>query len=156
VNRFASGVTLAINQTTKQRTFVMKTTDTKNPPYGATETSNEARIYRTNSETEAKIENWIKEHDKDWEYIKSLPIDRLRRVVVLNDIRRSEAIDRAGQEILKAVNDDPKRRQAYDMLTEGMSEEQRENYIIKAEREKRRTQQPAQSQGRRESNGVGV
>ena len=134
----------------------MNTSKSKNPPTGATETNHEARTFRSNPETETKIDNWIQANPKDWDYIKSLPIDRLRRVVVLNDIRKSEAIDRAGQEILKAVNDDPKRRQAYDMLTEGMSEEQRENYIIKAEREKRRSHQQSQNQSnsRQESNGV--
>lgn len=134
----------------------MNTSKSKNPPTGATETNNEARNFRSNPETETKIDNWIQANPKDWEYIKSLPIDRLRRVVVLNDIRKSEAIDRAGQEILKAVNDDPKRRQSYDILTEGMSEERRNEFIIKAEREKRRSQQPSQTQGRRESNGVSV
>ena len=132
----------------------MSTIKTKNPPIGANESNNEARTFRTNPETESKIDNWIQANPKNWDYVKSMPIDRLRRVVVLNDIRKSEAIDRAGQEILKSVNDDPKRRQAYDMLTEGMSEEQRENYIIKAEREKRRSHQQSQSNSRQESNGV--
>ena len=129
---------------------------TKNPPVGVTETNNEARTFRTNPETESKIDNWIQANPKDWEYIKSLPIDRLRRVVVLNDVRKSEAIDRADQEILKAVNSDPARRQAYDTLTNGMSEEQREDYIIKAEREKRRSQQQTQKQGNTRQESIGV
>ena len=134
----------------------MNTTKSKNPPTGANETNNEARTFRTNPETETKIDNWIQANPKDWEYIKSLPIDRLRRVVVLNDIRKSEAIDRAGQEILKTVNNDPARRQAYDILTEGMSEEQREDYIIKGEREKRRSHQQSQNQGNSRQESIGV
>jgi hypothetical protein len=139
----------------------MSTTKIKTPTgaNGAT-ASNEPRNYRTNPETEARIDDWIKEYPKDWKYITDMPVDRLRRTVVLNDIRRTEAIERRDEEILKAVNDDPKRKQGYDAVTEGMSPEQREDFIIKAEREKWRTQQQTQGQtqttAKRESVGVGV
>jgi hypothetical protein len=137
----------------------MSTTKIKTPPAGdnGATASNEPRTYRTNPETETKIDNWIKDNQKDWDYIKALPVDRLRRTLVLNDIRKTEAIGRIDQEILKAVNDDPKRRESYDVLTEGMTQEQREKFITKTEREKRATtKQQTQAQSRKEGVGVGV
>lgn len=139
---------------------IMSTMKTKNPPTGA-ETNNEPRTYRTNPETEAKIDNWISENPKDWDYIKAMPIDRLRRTLVLNDVRRLEAKQRIDGEIMSEINNDPTRRQAYDILTKDMPEEQREEFILNAEREKRRNKQQqsqsrTQTQTRREGVGVGV
>ena len=135
----------------------MSAVKTKNPPTGdnGATASNEPN-FRTNPELEAKIDDWIKENPKDWKYITTLPIDRLRRTLVLNDIRRTEARERIDEETLNQVKNDPKRMEAYDVLTEGMSEKQRDDYIIKAEREKRRSKQQAQTQGRKEGVGVGV
>jgi hypothetical protein len=128
---------------------------TKTPPGGDTETNNEPN-YRINPEWDAKIDNWIEANQKDWNYIKGLPIDRLRRMVILNDLRKTEAIERIDQETLKAVNDDPKRKQSYDVQTEGMTAEQRDQYIIKSEREKRRIIQKSQNQTQSRKEGVGV
>jgi hypothetical protein len=133
----------------------MSTTKLKNPPTGANgATASNEPNYRINPELEGKIDDWIKENPKDWKYITDMPIDRLRRTVVLNDIRKTEARERIDEDILKSVNNDTKRRESYDVLTEGMSEEQRADFIIKAEREKRRTQQ--QAQNRKEGVGVSV
>jgi hypothetical protein len=133
----------------------MSTTKIKTPPNGAAETNNEPN-YRINPEWDAKIDDWIADNPKDWNYIKGLSIDRLRRMVILNDLRKTEAIERIDQETLKAVNDDPKRKQSYDVQTEGMTAEQRDQYIIKAEREKRRIMQKSQNQTQSRKEGVGV
>jgi hypothetical protein len=135
----------------------MSTTRTKNPPAGDANApaSNEPN-FRVNPELEAKIDDWITENPKDWKYITSMPVDRLRRTIVLNDIRKTEARERIDEEILKAVKDDPKRKQTYDDLTEGMTEENRDRFIIRAERERRMARQTqTQSQSRREGVGVG-
>jgi uncharacterized protein YdeI (YjbR/CyaY-like superfamily) len=74
----------------------------------------------------------------------------------LNDVRKTEAIERIDKEILKAVNDNPARKKAYDVLTEGMTDDQRDEYIVKAEREKRNTTKKSQTQSKKEGVGVGV
>ncbi|HEY1718308.1 MAG TPA: hypothetical protein VGH42_08460 [Verrucomicrobiae bacterium] len=135
----------------------MSTIKTKTPPNGATDaTASNEPNHRINPEVETKIDNWIEDNPKDWNYIKGLPIDRLRRMVILNDLRKTAAIERIDQETLKAVNDDPKRKQSYDIQTEGMSAEQRDEYIIKAERERRRIKQQSQDQTQSRKEGVGV
>lgn len=138
----------------------MSTMKTKTPPNGAAETSNEPHTYRINPETEGKIDNWINKHSKDWDYIKAMPVDRLRRTLVLNDVRRLEARERIDGEIMSQIKNNPARKEAYDILTKDMPEEQREEFILKAEREKRRNKQqsqsPTQTQSRKEGVGVGV
>jgi hypothetical protein len=134
----------------------MSTTKLKTPTgaNGAT-APNEPRNYRTNPETEARIDDWIQQYPKDWKYIMDMPVERLRRSIVLNDIRKTDAIERIDEEILKKVNDDPKRKQSYEVQTEGMTPQQRDEYIVKAERERRRITQPT-NQSRKEGIGVGV
>ena len=136
-------------------------TKTKTPPTGANgATASNESAYRINPEFEAKIDDWIKAHPKDWDYIAAMPIDRLRRTLVLNDVRRLEARERIDGEIMTEIRNDPTRRQAYDILTKDMPEEQREEFILKAEREKRRNKQQSQgqtqTQSRKETAGVAV
>jgi hypothetical protein len=137
-------------------------TKIKTPPNGVTgATASNERNYRTNPEYEAKIENWKKQHPDDWNYIAAMPIDRLRNTIVLNDVRRLEARARINGEIMTEIKNDPARKEAYDILTKDMPEEQREEFILKAEREKR-NQQKSQSQSqsqtktKKEAVGVGV
>jgi hypothetical protein len=134
----------------------MSTTKTKNPPAGdANASASTEPNFRVNPELEAKIDDWIKENPKDWKYITSMPIDRLRRTLVLNDIRKTEARERIDEETLNAVKNDPKRKQLYENLTEGMTEEQRDRFIIRSERDKRLAMQ-AQNQSRTQSRKEGV
>lgn len=114
--------------------------------------SNEPRTYRINPETEAKIDDWIKNNQPSWDYIKAMPLDRLRRTVVLNEVRRIENRERVDTEIIQEINNDPARKQAYDILTKDMPEEQREEVILKMEREKRWAKQSqGQTQPKKEA-----
>ena len=128
----------------------------KTTPNGAN-TPNAERTYRTNPEIEAKIDNWIAEHQKDWNYIKALPRERLERSVVLNEVRQIERRHRIQDGVMKEINGDPKRKQAYDVLMKDVPEEQREELITKMEQQKwraKRTQGQSQTQTQKE--GVGV
>jgi hypothetical protein len=124
-------------------------TKTKTPPSGAPGATapNESQNYTINPETDAKIDNWIKQNPKGWDYIKAMPRDRLERTVVLNDVRKIEARQRFETGLMQEINNDPVRRQAYEVLTKDMPEEKREEVILGMEREKRRANQRAQSQG---------
>ena len=57
----------------------MSTTKTKTPPNGAPGATASTRTtnYRINPEVEAKIDNWIKQNPKYWDYIQAMPRDRL-------------------------------------------------------------------------------
>jgi hypothetical protein len=60
-------------------------TKTKTPPNGATPPES---TYRSNPEVEAKIDAYIKENPKYWNYLQQMPRDRLERTVVLNEVRQ--------------------------------------------------------------------
>jgi hypothetical protein len=136
----------------------MSTIKTKTPPTGVpgANASNEPHTYRVNPETEAKIDNWIKQNPKGWDYIKTMPRDRLERTVVLNDVRKMEARQRIETGVMQEINNDPVRKQAYDTLTKDMPEERREEVILGMEREKWRAKQKTQGQTQTRREGVTV
>jgi hypothetical protein len=136
----------------------MSTTKLKNPPNGATgaAASNEPHTYRINPETEDKIDSWIKQNPKGWDYINAMPRDRLERTVVLNDVRKMEARQRIETGVMKEINNDPVRKQAYDILTKDMPEERREEVILGMEREKWRAKQKSQGQAPAKREGIAV
>ncbi len=131
-------------------------TKTKTPPTGAAGATapNEPQNYSVNPEMDAKIDNWIKQNPKGWDYIKAMPRDRLERTVVLNDVRKIEARQRFETGLMQEINNDPVRRQAYDVLTKDMPEEKREEVILGMERQKRRANQQAQSQSQTQGQTV--
>jgi hypothetical protein len=135
----------------------MSTPKTRTPPNGAPgANASKEPNYVSNPEIEAKIDDWIKQNPKSWTYIQSLPRERLERTVVLNDVRKLEARQRVDGEIMTAINNDSTRKQAYDILTKDMSDEQRDEFILKMEREKRRTRQQSQGQTQTRREGVTV
>src|ERR1035441_4410352 len=96
----------------------MSTTKTKPAPNGASGAgaSPQPVNYRINPEVEAKIDNWITEKPKDWQYLQSMPRDRLERTVVLNEIRQLERQQRMREGVMNRINGNSELKQAYEVL----------------------------------------
>jgi hypothetical protein len=135
----------------------MSTTKTKTPPNGAaSSTSVEPTTYRTNPEVEAKIDSYIKENPKYWNYLQAMPRDRLERTVVLNEVRQIERQQRMREGIMKRINDDPKLKSAYEILVKDVPEDQREEVMTQMARQKQRTVARSQEQRQSQGQAVGV
>ena len=134
----------------------MSTTKLKTAPNGASgaTASNEPQTYRINPETETKIDNWIKQNPKGWDYIKTMPRDRLERTVVLNEVRQLERQQRMREGIMKRINVNPELKQAYETLVKNVPEEQREEVMSQIARQTQRA--VSRSQGQQQSRGVAV
>jgi hypothetical protein len=133
-------------------------TKTKPSPNGATDAtaSTEPASYRINPEVEAKIDAYIQKNPKNWNYIQAMPRDRLERTVVLNEVRQIDRRQRIQEGVMKQINADPKRKQAYDVLMKDIPEEQRDEVITNMERQKWRAKSQGQQQSKGEAVGVGV
>jgi len=136
----------------------MSTTKTKPASNGApgANAPQEQTNYRINPEVEGKIDSYIKENPKYWNYLQAMPRDRLERTVVLNDVRKIEARQRIETGVMQEINNDPVRKQAYDTLTKDMPEERREEVILGMERGKWRAKQKNQQQTQTRREGVSV
>lgn len=136
----------------------MSTTRTRTPPVNGAATAEapvpgENRYQRTNPETEAKINDWIKNNSKNWDYIQAMPRDRLERTVVLNEVRQLERRQYVDTEVLQSVKNNPEQKAAYDVLLKDVPEEKRDEVIVSMEREKwlnKKTQSQPQTQNKRE------
>ena len=136
----------------------MSTTKTKPAPNGASGANapQEPANYRINPEVEAKIDSYIKENPKYWNYLQAMPRDRLERTVVLNEVRQIERQQRMRDGMMKRINDDPKLKQAYETLVKDVPEEQREEVMTQMARQKQRAVARSQEQRQTQAQTVGV
>ena len=136
----------------------MSTTKLKPASNGAASAQAEPPAYRINAEVEDKIDNYIKDNPKKWTYLQQMPRDRLERTVVLDEVRQMERQQRINDGVMKRINEDPKLKQAYEILVKNVPEGQREEVMTQMERSKFRTVSRAQSeqQTQTKSEGIGV
>ena len=136
----------------------MSTTKTKPAPNGASGANapQEPANYRINPEVEAKIDSYIKENPKYWNYLQAMPRDRLERTVVLNEVRQIDRQQRMREGIMKRINDDPKLKSAYEILVKDVPEDQREEVMTQMARQKQRTVARSQEQRQTQGQTVGV
>ena len=136
----------------------MSITKAKPAPNGApgANAPQEPPTYRINPEVEGKIDAYIKENPKYWNYLQAMPRERLERTVVLNEVRQLDRQQRMRENVMTRINADPKLKQAYETLVKDVPEGQREEVMTQLARQTQRT--VARSQGQRQTRGetVGV
>ena len=109
--------------------------------------------YKSNPEVDARIDAYIKDNPRHWEYIRSLPRERLERSLVLNEVRQLERQQRNRENVLKRIDRDPGLKQAYDTLVKDLPEDQKENVIAQIART---TQRAATRSAGQQAQGIGV
>jgi len=133
----------------------MSTTKPKTPPNGAS-ASAEPITYRINPEVEAKIDAHIKENPKYWNFIQTMPRERLERTAVLNEVRELDRQQRIRNGVLKQINQNPELKRAYDLLVKNVPEEEKEGVIATIGRTARRAVARVQDQHQAKGEAVGV
>ena len=135
----------------------MSTTKTKTPPNGAPGANASTKPnYRINPEVETKIDNWIKQNPKSWDYISAMPLDRLRRTLVLNEVRQIDRQQRVREFTMNRINANPDLKRAYETLVKDVPEDQREEVMSQMARQKQRAVARSQTQQQTKGEAVGV
>jgi len=128
-------------------------TKPKNPPPGGSTSANAAPAeHRTNPEVDAKIDAYIKENPKYWEYLQSTPKDRLQRMLVLKEVQVLDRQQRIKDSLMKEIERKPELKQAYDLLLKNVPEDLRDGVMVRMAQQARR----AVVRGPRVSEGVAV
>lgn len=139
---------------TKPRNLIMSTKRTM-PPNGASGASAPAETnYRVNPEVEAKIDAYIKENPKYWNYLQTMPRERLERTVVLNEVRQIDRQQRMRDGVMNRINANPDLKRAYETLVKNVPENQREEVMTQLARQTQRV--VARSQGQRQNRSEAV
>jgi hypothetical protein len=143
---------------TNKNKLVMSTTKTKPSPNGANGANapQEPPTYRINPEVEAKIDAHIKENPKYWNFIQTMPRERLERTAVLNEVRELDRQQRIREGVLKQINRNPELKRAYDLLVKDLPEDQKEGVIAQIGRTTRRAVARVQGQQRAKTEAVTV
>ena len=130
----------------------------KTPPTGANGASAPAEpiTYRINPEVEAKIDDHIKANPKYWNFIQTMPRERLERTAVLNEVRELDRQQRIREGVLKQIGRNPELKRAYDLLVKDLPEDQKEGVIAQIGRTARRAVARVQGQHQAKTEGVSV
>jgi len=102
--------------------------------------------YRDNPKVNARIDEYIKNNTQHWEYIPSMPRERLERALVLSEVNKLDRLQKMKDGILRKLEQNPKLKQAYETLVEGLPEDQREKAIVSIASRTMRSLTPRQTQ----------
>ena len=116
----------------------------------------ESPTFRSNPEVDAKIDAYIKENPKYWNYVQGMPRERLERSVVLNEVRELDRQQRIREGVLKQINRNPELKRAYELLVKDLPEDQKDTVIAQIGRVTRRAVTRVQGQQQQKAEGVGV
>ena len=85
--------------------------------------------FRDNPQVNAKIDAYIQENPKHWQYIQSMPPERMARALVLNEVQKQERQERMRESIMKKLDENPEMKAAYETLVKNLPEDQREKMV---------------------------
>ena len=90
----------------------------------------QAPAYRDNAEINAKIDDYIAQNPKRWEYVQSMPRERLERAVILSDVQKAERQQKMANGVMKKLEGDPELKKTYENLVSHLPENEREKAIV--------------------------
>jgi hypothetical protein len=111
---------------------------------------------KENPAVNEKIDGWINDNPKRWEYFSSLPPDRMRRMLVLHEIDKTQRRENMHNGIMKKLEGDPEAKQAYDTLLKKVPEGERERAMVTVARQVLRVTTPREPRSKQQLAGAGV
>lgn len=102
--------------------------------------------YRDNPKVNARIDEYIKNNPKHWDYIKAMPRDRLERALVLSEVNKLDRQQKMKDGILRKLEQNPELKQAYETLVKHLPEDQRERTMVSIASRTMRSITPRQTQ----------
>ena len=117
---------------------------------GATPAQGDQPQFRDNPQVNAKIDAYIEANPKHWQYIQSMPPERMARALVLNEVNKEERQRRMREGIMKKLDQNPEMKTAYETLVKNLPEDQREKMVASLAARTMRSvtpREPRQAQG---------
>ena len=112
------------------KTYMLKKNRTGNgDEVSATQTQGDEPQFRDNPQVNAKINAYIEANPKHWQYIQSMPPERMARALVLTEVNKEERQQRMREGIMKKLDQNPEMKAAYETLVKNLPEDQREKMV---------------------------
>ena len=103
--------------------------------------------FKENPQINARIDEYIKQNPKQWEYIQSMPRERLERGIVLDRIQRNDRREKMHEGVLNKLDQNPEMKQHIEGLVKNLPEDQREGAMVAIAARTMRELKPKQQQG---------
>ena len=102
--------------------------------------------FRDNPKVNARIDEYIKNNPKHWDYIQAMPRERLERALVLSEVNKLDRQQKMKDGILRKLEQNPELKQAYETLVKHLPEDQREKVMVSIASRTMRSITPRQTQ----------
>ena len=103
--------------------------------------------FKENPQVNAKIDEYIKNNPKQWDFIQSMPPERMARALVLTEIQKEDRTQKMEKSILRKLDENPEMKQSIQNMVKNMPEGQRERAMISIARQTMRATAPKQAAG---------
>jgi len=110
------------------------------------ESSEQPGQYRDNPKVNARIDEYIKNNSKHWDYIQSMPRERLERALVLSEVNKLDRQEKMKAGLLRRLEQNPEVKQAYETLVKHLPEDEREKAMLSIASRTMRSITPRQTQ----------
>lgn len=102
-----------------------------NSANSAPQTGESTPTFRDNAEVNAKIDAYIQQNPKYWQYVQSMPRERMERAMVLTKVNQQERQEKLDQGVLKKIEGDPELKQSLQALVKDLPEDQQQNALVR-------------------------
>ncbi len=121
----------------KTNTLVLIMSIKPKPAVAATP-STDSREARSNPEIDGKIDAYIRQNPKHWEFLEATPKDRLQRMLIWKEVQALDRQQRVREGVMRDINLNPEMKQAYDTILRNVPEDQRETVMTQLASQTRR------------------
>ena len=101
--------------------------------------------FKENPQVNAKIDDYIKNNPKYWDYVQSMTPERMARALVLTEIQKEDRTQKMEKSIMRKLDENPEMKASIQNMVKNMPEEQREKAMISIARQTMRVTTPKQT-----------
>ena len=102
--------------------------------------------FKENAQVNARIDEFIKNNPKQWDYIQSMPPERMARALVLNEIQKLDRREKMREGVLTKLDQNPEMKEHIQSLVKNLPEDQRENAMVSIATRTMRALKPKETQ----------
>jgi len=111
------------------------------------ESGTETQPFKENAQVNAKIDEYIKNNPKHWDYIQSMPPERMARALVLHEVQKLDRREKIRSGVLSKLDQNPEMKEHIQGLVKNLPEDQREGAMVSIAAQTMRAMKPKQAAG---------
>jgi hypothetical protein len=102
--------------------------------------------FKENAQVNARIDEFIKNNPKQWDYIQSMPPERMARALVLNEVQKLDRREKMREGVLTKLDQNPEMKEHIQSLVKNLPEDQREGAMVSIAARTMRAVKPKETQ----------